>query len=604
MGSRDQPLKRFDLRSMQFRDLPPVSEKVAQVFNEPVWDVEMTSTGDLFVAGEGGLAIWKSDVDEPDLLKELENDDQAFTSIHENEGDIWLTTSSDGVFKWNNQTLVITKFQHEEGNDSSPASNDVHALLVDSRGDVWFGFHNLGISIVHKSPWNYTFTSPSEYSDPDNPVNRIVRIVEDEEQNLWLLTDIGLVFKSSGQSTYRTYAPDLEGNESFNGFGMAIINEDVLFLVERLGNRIYTFDLKTKKFTLRSEGLPVVMTFFYAQSDSYYMVGTRNGELLLIDKVNYAIQNIKMPLEEGYDYENVFVGVYQDAGGNYIVRNAYAEYNFKFKSYWFDPNTISFQEINIELPDYLGADIPAHSMKDPGVVWSRTGRGILYMNYQSLEAKILFQDFQDVLTGGGGTLLEDNRGYLWISNLTGVLRLDPRTESIKHFEINPVYLPDNLQFPVQLENGDIVFGGNSGYLRFNPDSLGSEEQLKHVYITEISSDEKQFKTMFYPSPEPINFEYTDNDLSFSYVGLNYRNTSTQYRYKVEGYNDDWVDVGTQRKIYLANLPPGEYSFQVEAATSQDGIFNSSRRRSYFLVFYHRGTSPGGPIPVMACSSYL
>jgi signal transduction histidine kinase len=46
----------------------------------------------------------------------------------------------------------------------------------------------------------------------------------------------------------------------------------------------------------------------------------------------------------------------------------------------------------------------------------------------------------------------------------------------------------------------------------------------------------------------------------------------QFAYKLEGFNDDWVDAGTRRSATYTNLAPGEYTFRVKAANS-DGVWN-------------------------------
>ncbi len=46
----------------------------------------------------------------------------------------------------------------------------------------------------------------------------------------------------------------------------------------------------------------------------------------------------------------------------------------------------------------------------------------------------------------------------------------------------------------------------------------------------------------------------------------------QYAYKLDGYDKDWIQAGTQRKVTYANLSPGKYTFHVKAANS-DGVWN-------------------------------
>jgi signal transduction histidine kinase/DNA-binding response OmpR family regulator len=71
----------------------------------------------------------------------------------------------------------------------------------------------------------------------------------------------------------------------------------------------------------------------------------------------------------------------------------------------------------------------------------------------------------------------------------------------------------------------------------------------------------------------LNLSYNENDLRFDYVGLHYGDPSkNQYKYMMEGYDEDWVDAGTQRNAVYTNLGVGEYIFRVKAC-NLDGVWN-------------------------------
>lgn len=48
----------------------------------------------------------------------------------------------------------------------------------------------------------------------------------------------------------------------------------------------------------------------------------------------------------------------------------------------------------------------------------------------------------------------------------------------------------------------------------------------------------------------------------------------RFRYKLEGYTRDWVDVGDRRRAYFTGLPGGKYRFIVEAG--RDGVWSGAR----------------------------
>ena len=66
-------------------------------------------------------------------------------------------------------------------------------------------------------------------------------------------------------------------------------------------------------------------------------------------------------------------------------------------------------------------------------------------------------------------------------------------------------------------------------------------------------------------------------LEFGYTALSFRNPlAVRFRYRLEGFERDWVDAGPRRTAYYTNLPPGHYRFQVLAA-NEDGVWSRARR---------------------------
>ena len=73
-------------------------------------------------------------------------------------------------------------------------------------------------------------------------------------------------------------------------------------------------------------------------------------------------------------------------------------------------------------------------------------------------------------------------------------------------------------------------------------------------------------------------------ISFEFAALNYRAPrQSRYRYKLEGFDDDWIEVGsTQRLVTYTNLDPGRYVFRVTAANA-DGVWNEAGRAIALVV---------------------
>jgi signal transduction histidine kinase len=61
---------------------------------------------------------------------------------------------------------------------------------------------------------------------------------------------------------------------------------------------------------------------------------------------------------------------------------------------------------------------------------------------------------------------------------------------------------------------------------------------------------------------------------FDYAGLSFTAPQkVRYRYMLEGFDRGWTEAGTRRTAYYTAIPPGQYTFRVQAANN-DGLWNT------------------------------
>jgi signal transduction histidine kinase/ligand-binding sensor domain-containing protein/CheY-like chemotaxis protein len=66
------------------------------------------------------------------------------------------------------------------------------------------------------------------------------------------------------------------------------------------------------------------------------------------------------------------------------------------------------------------------------------------------------------------------------------------------------------------------------------------------------------------------------DLEFQYTAFRFAApTRLRFRYRLEGFDGDWVDAGVRRAAFYTNLPPGAYVFRVQASLGDGGWGKSS-----------------------------
>lgn len=108
----------------------------------------------------------------------------------------------------------------------------------------------------------------------------------------------------------------------------------------------------------------------------------------------------------------------------------------------------------------------------------------------------------------------------------------------------------------QTEDATYLFPGELGVLTFNPFNL----KLKppHLYINMVTTNSdvllKEDKTIYKPGTGDFQFHYGAIDFL--------RGDQQQFEFKLEGYDNEWNEVGARRVAYYSSLPSGNYSFNL------------------------------------------
>ena len=138
--------------------------------------------------------------------------------------------------------------------------------------------------------------------------------------------------------------------------------------------------------------------------------------------------------------------------------------------------------------------------------------------------------------------------------------------------------------------GRFLMPCDNGFISFDPEQLKPDTTLPIIHIESVefikpqTQGNKQTDSIIYSyGKNKINLRYNENRITFNYVGLQYQNSAlNQYAYKLEGYDKDWIQAGTQRKVTYTNLSPDTYIFHVKAANS-DGVWNEQEQTFTVII---------------------
>jgi signal transduction histidine kinase/streptogramin lyase len=192
-------------------------------------------------------------------------------------------------------------------------------------------------------------------------------------------------------------------------------------------------------------------------------------------------------------------------------------------------------------------------------------------------------------------IIEDARGYLWLTSNRGVMRVlaseliacgeaptcDPHIAAYGSSDGMPTEETSSSGHPSALRaaDGDLWFATRKGVAIVTPSEYRENHTPPSVVIERFMVDDVERKStgaeMTIP---PGHIRYV-----FEYAGLSYVSPSrVRYRYILEGFDKEWTQAGSRRNAYYTNLPPRHYRFRVQAA-NEDGIWSETGAEVAFVI---------------------
>lgn len=187
-------------------------------------------------------------------------------------------------------------------------------------------------------------------------------------------------------------------------------------------------------------------------------------------------------------------------------------------------------------------------------------------------------------------VIDDGAGHLWLPSNQGVFRLD-RTDLIAvaagarthlavqvldHTDGMPSSQGNGASSPAGwfTREGELLFPTASGLAVIDPQRVDGNTRFRKfpVAIENVVID---------GDPQPLRSAYSlpagVDRIAVAYAGLGFRAPDKmRYRYRLEGFDSDWVDAGSRIEAVYTNLPPGKYRLRVQAMSLPLDWENTSR----------------------------
>lgn len=475
-------------------------------------------------------------------------------------GNLWIGTDGGGLNRMQNG-----KFTSFTTKDGLPC-NHVFALLEDREGSLWIGTVEGGVNRL-KDVAFITYTSREGLAD-----DMVRCVIEDSSGNLWVGTDNGLSLLSRGKYTTDTIHTVSSGN-----YIGSLYEERPGKLWVGTKNGLYCWEKGIfSLFCKKKEWTGTIISSIIEDIDGNLWVGTLGSGLFRFKDSKWDVYTTRNGLSH-----NQVTCIHENSIGHLWIGTRDGLNHLK-------EGTFTHYTVTDALPHSI---INCIYEDEEGTLWIGTGNGPCRFKHGIFSP--YYNGHEAFLNNGIYSVVEDNKGYLWMSSNKGIFRAskrelnnfaDAHSEDKNSITDILVFGQDDgmksricngLTQPAgwKSRDGTLWFPTIKGVVSVDPRNLKKNTLIPPVVIEEILVDNKEFDIFSRPTQEKVTFPPGKKKFEFHYTALSFlRPEKVCFKYRLKGYEEDWVDAGTRRIAYYTSLPPGEYTFRVTACNN-DGQWN-------------------------------
>ncbi|MGA9408462.1 MAG: two-component regulator propeller domain-containing protein, partial [Bacteroidota bacterium] len=505
------------------------------------------------------------------------------------QGSVWIGTVS-GLVRLRNSKMKV--FTTRDG----LSDDHIMAMYEDLDGNLWVGTSRGGINRRSNGKWT-SFAKNDGLTD-----SQVLSISEDNEKSLWVCTSDGLnQFTNVNITTYTTY--DGLANDYISSI-VETPDRSLYFLSDQGSNVTQFKNGNITKYNM------LVGPAYVAHDGSLWICQTgminniKNGRITRYDTTKGLPQNWISAITE----DDTSIIIHVDQTG--IFRFVHG----KLKPYLKDGQQYPFK-------GFISCFYPERK----GVMWIGTGDSLVRIE----NGKSTIYTIADGLAGNWvSSIYDDHRGNLWISSPQGGLtrygngKFTAYNTTVGLFadeiycvlgdDLGGLWLssPNGIGYVQQQElndfadgritkihskvyttadgmktdecfgtwqpagwkthDGHIWFATKRGAVMIDPKSFKQNPKQPPVLIEQVVVDQKSI-----PAGKVASLAPDADKFEFHYTALSYLVPErVLFKYKLEGYDKDWVDAGTRRVAYYTSLHPSNYRFRV-IACNNDGVWNET-----------------------------
>ncbi|MDO9152130.1 MAG: two-component regulator propeller domain-containing protein [Paludibacter sp.] len=453
---------------------------------------------------------------------------------------IWVGTDMQGVWQLSPSREKFRTYSDE--NINSFGHSAVRTFFEDRNRMLWVGTKGSGIYTLAPNTDNAELNKVQRLTTANGLLsNSVFTIVEGRNDEHWIGTDGRGInyFDTRTKKIYTVFVNDsLQQKVNLSSVYSILTDDANILWVGTSGYGMYKLEID--------------------RSSKPYSVKKHTQYIYKNDQLTSLSNNIVYSIIRD-DATHLWIAT---RGGGLNRFNIETE---KFQNYRFTANKTN----------YISNDDILSLYKDKkGFLWAGTSMGLNKL--LRFEKGIpVFEQFTEKNGMPNNTIhgiLEDKEHNLWLSTNKGIAKL------VKDKNIHRIisyFQKDGLQnnefsdgaFYESPYSHQFYFGGISGFNVFNPLEITHSSNMPSLFLDAFYLDNTERNLFDYikkkKKGDALILHYKNKSFSFKFIPLDYLSGSKcEISYLLEGFQKDWINLGTSNTIVFANLPTGKYILKV------------------------------------------
>lgn len=491
-----------------------------------------------------------------------------------NDHELWIGTAS-GIYIADIITANVRLLSQNFADYRSLSGSSVSCFAFDREGGLWIGTSSGGVNYLPESYSTFEKFYPT--GNPNELSGREVRdICEDASGILWIATERnGLNRFEPATGRYTHYTLENGGVRSNQITSLMDMGDELW-----LGYLAEGAEIMNKRTGVRrrivgnTDPIDNTILSLCRGTDGCVWIGTTlnlakyclsTGKIETVDEMPYGTYILDI-LEDSR--QTVWVATYGKGLGNFDPRTG------KWTLYVHQPGD----------PTSLCYDYCISLSEDnDGKVWVGTEGGGVSCFDPRQETFSTYSIRNGLPSNTVNKVVDDNRGYLWMSTTRGLSCMDKASQNITTYTHSNGLLNDQFNYKsgIRASDGHLYFGSTEGFIRFNSRNVAKNNHRPAVVLTgfkvfnqDVPVGNPALDSSIVTNPR-VKLSYQESTISIGFAALSYNAPElNQYAYMMDHYDKDWTYAGNNRSVTYANMPPGDYAFRVKGSNN-DGVWSNS-----------------------------